>query len=567
MRSAVILAAALLAACSFAPKYEQPPNELPDAWRGMPGQGALGAPTDRWWTVYGDPTLDKLVEEALANNQDIALAVARVDEARALVGVSESQLWPSIDGNVGANRSRTSSRTDLFFPGFPVYRTNYRATLDMSYEIDFWGRIRNANAAARADLLATEGARDTVRITLATDVVQSYYALRSLDEQVTATERSLDLRARALELQRKRADAGLIAELDVRQIEAEVQGARALLPALQRQRDAEEAVLTVLLGRSPRAIIQDTTVARSPDDPRQPALVAPSGLPSELLLRRPDLYQAEQQLIAANARIGVARANFFPRISLFGLVGTEAASLSDLFTGPAGIWTIGGSLAQPIFQGGRLRAENEAAEARQRQVVAQYQKTIQNAFREVRDALTAQTRTREVYEAEGARIVALREALKLAVARYEAGLESQLAAIDAERLLLLAELNRAEALRQQRAATADLFRALGGGWTMPRDAAAGGVAGGRVEVAGAGAILARPYERLPHDRSPAPLRRARRRDPRRRPGPGASRRDRSRDPACVPRPPGRSSFATRRSRRPSSWRSRGGWGSRSSTRS
>jgi multidrug efflux system outer membrane protein len=206
---------------------------------------------------------------------------------------------------------------------------------------------------------------------------------------------------------------------------------------------------------------------RSPDDPRQPALVAPSVLPSDLLLRRPDLYQAEQQLVAANARIGVARANFFPRISLFGLVGTEAASLSDLFTGPAGIWTIGGSLAQPIFQGGRLRAENEAAEARQRQVVAQYQKTIQNAFREVRDALTAQTRTREVYEAEGARIVALREALKLAVARYEAGLESQLAAIDAERLLLLAELNRAEALRQQRAATADLFRALGGGWTMP----------------------------------------------------------------------------------------------------
>ena len=462
------LASAFLAACSFAPTYERPANELPDAWRGTPAQGApLGAPSDRWWTVYGDPTLDKLVEEALVNNQDIALAVARVDEARALVGVSESQLWPTIDGNAGANRSRASARTATFFPGIPTYRTNYRATLDMSYEIDFWGRVRNANAAARADLLATEGARDTVRITLATDVVQSYYALRSLDEQVTATERSLDLRARALELQRKRADAGLIAELDVRQIEAEVQGARALLPALQRQRDAEEAVLTVLLGRSPRAIIQETTVVRAPDDPRQPALVAPSGLPSELLLRRPDLYQAEQQLIAANARIGVARANFFPRISLFGLVGTEAASLSDLFTGPAGIWTIGGSLAQPIFEGGRLRAENEAAEARQRQVVAVYQKTIQNAFREVRDALTAQTRTREVYEAEGARIVALREALKLAVARYEAGLESQLAAIDAERELLQAELNRAEALRQQRAATADLFRALGGGWTMP----------------------------------------------------------------------------------------------------
>jgi len=474
MRSAVVLAATLLAACSFAPKYERPANELPQDWRGAPAgaaPAALGAPSDRWWTVYGDAALDRFVDEALAHNQDIALAVARVDEARALVGVSESQLWPSIGGNAGGSRARASTKTAGFFPGIPVYQTDYIATIGASYEIDFWGRIRNANAAARADLLATEGARDTVRITLAADVVQSYYALRSLDERITATERALDLRARALGLQRRRADAGLVAELDVRQIEAEYQGARALLPALQRERDADEAALTVLLGRSPRAIIQETTVARTPDDPRQPALVAPAGLPSELLLRRPDLYQAEQQLIAANARIGVARAAYFPRISLTGFVGTEAASLSDLFTGPAGIWSFAGTLAQPLFQGGRIRAENEAAEARERQAVAQYQKTIQNAFREVRDALTAQVRTREVYEAEGLRSVALREALKLAVARYEAGLESQLAAIDAERQLLQAELNRAEALRQSRAATADLFRALGGGWTAPEAAA------------------------------------------------------------------------------------------------
>ncbi|HTO47913.1 MAG TPA: efflux transporter outer membrane subunit [Burkholderiales bacterium] len=466
-RGLVVLAGALLAACSFAPKYEQPANELPDAWGGAPAQASVSAPADRWWTVFGDPVVDRLVDEGLANNQDIAIAVARVDEARALVGVSESQLWPAIDGSAGGARSRASTKTSVFFPGIPVYRTDYIATLNVSYEIDLWGRLRNATAAARADLLATEAARDTVRITLASDVVQAYYALRSLDERITATERALDLRARALELQRKRADAGLVAELDVRQIEAEFQGARALLPALQRERDATEAALTVLLGRSPRAIIQDTTVARSADDPRQPALVAPAGLPSDLLLRRPDIFQAEQQLVAANARIGVARANFFPRISLTGFLGTEAASLSDLFTGPAGIWSFGGALAQPIFQGGRLVAETEAAEARQRQVVAIYQKTIQNAFREVRDALTAQVRTREVYEAEGARTIALREALKLAVARYEAGLESQLAAIDAERQLLQAELNYAEALRQQRAATADLFRALGGGWTMP----------------------------------------------------------------------------------------------------
>ena len=470
MRNAVALAlAAALAACSFAPKYERPPAELPQAWRSAPD--GTPAPGDRWWRLFDDPVLDKLVDEALANNQDIAIAVARVDEARALAGVQASQQYPSVVGNAGADRSRTSSRTDFFFPGVPVYITNYRATLDVFYELDLWGRLRNATAAARADLFATEAARDTVRIALESEVVRSYSALRAFDEQIAATGRALELRTSALELERSRAAAGLISELDVRQLEGEVAAARALLPALERARAAEEGAAAVLLGRSPRAII-DETIARAPGpDTHEPAVVVPPGLPSELLLRRPDLFEAEQRLLAANARIGVARAAFFPQISLTGYLGTEAGSLSNLFTGPAGIWQVAAGLTQPIFQGGRLFAETEAVEARQRQFVAQYQKTIQNAFREVRDAISAQARAREVYAAEGARVEAQREALKLASARYRAGLVNLLVPIDAERRLLDAELNRIDALRVQRAAVADLVRALGGGWRAPEDPA------------------------------------------------------------------------------------------------
>jgi multidrug efflux system outer membrane protein len=475
MRNAVAVAlAATLAACSFAPKYERPPAELPQAWRSAPD--GTPAPGDRWWRLFDDPVLDKLVDEALANNQDLAIAVARVDEARALAGVVASQQYPSVTGNAGADRSRTSSRTDFFFPGVPVYVTNYRATLDVYYELDLWGRLRNATAAARADMLATEAARDTVRIALASEVVRSYAALRAFDEQIAATQRALELRTDALQIERSRAAAGLISELDVRQLEGEVAAARALLPALERARAAEEGAAAVLLGRSPRAIIDETVARASGPDTREPAIVVPPGLPSELLLRRPDLFEVEQRLLAANARIGVARAAFFPQISLTGYLGTEAGSLSNLFTGPAGIWQVAAGLTQPIFQGGRLFAEADAVEARQRQVVAQYQKTIQNAFREVRDAINAQARAREVYAAEGARVEAQREALKLAAARYRAGLVNLLVPIDAERRLLDAELNRIDALRVQRAAVADLVRALGGGWTAPEDPSRTGAA-------------------------------------------------------------------------------------------
>ncbi len=457
-------AAAFIAGCAIGPDYRRPAAELPAAWKDVPSQGARAA-GDRWWTMYGDPALDKLVEEALAYNQDLALATARVDEARALARVADSQRMPAVDADFQRDRTRSSARSAIPLPpSVPLERNDYTARLNVSYEVDLWGRLKSASNAARAELLATEAARETVRITLATEVVRAYFTLVALDAQVGSTRRSLALRSDGLVLQKVRSTAGLINDFTLRQLEAEVAAARAQLPALEANRTAQELALAVLLGRSPRAIMEGA-VARRGEQGEPSAPVVPEGLPSDLLLRRPDVAQAEQILVAANARISEARASLFPRIGLTGYLGSESASLGDLFTGPARIWSLAFGLAQPIFQGGRLFAEVEAVKARERQAIAQYQKTLQEAFREVRQALNTQVKAREAFDAESARTVALADAARLARIRYENGLLSQLEVIDADRNLLQAELNRSDALRLQRAAVADLVKALGGGWT------------------------------------------------------------------------------------------------------
>lgn len=458
---AAALLAAALAGCSLGPEYRRPEAELPATWPVAPG---VPMNAERWWSLYSDPVLDRLIDEAYAHNQDLALAAARVDEARARARVADAELIPSIDATAQRDRSRASARGGVPMPpGVPLERNNYRAQVNVSYEIDLWGRLRNASKAAQADLLATQAARETVRITLATEVARAYYSLIALDSQVEATRRSLGLRSEGLELQRVRHKAGLINDFNLRQLEAEVLAAQAQLPALEGNRTAQELALAVLLGRSPRAIMEGS-VGRSADSGEPAPTVVPEGLPSELLLRRPDVVSAEQQLIAANARIASARALLFPRIALSGFYGSESAALADLFTGPARIWAIGFGLAQPIFQGGRLFGEIEAVEAREKQAVALYQKTLQEAFREVRQALVIQARAREAFEAETRRVAALTDALRLARIRYENGLLSLLEVIDQERNLLQAQLNRADALRVQRAAVADIVKALGGGW-------------------------------------------------------------------------------------------------------
>ncbi len=449
----------VLAACSTTSDYKRPDVELPAAWK---ESGPRYAQDGKWWGIYGDPQLEQVVEEALQNNADLAIAVARVDEARALIREVESGFFPTIDARGGATRQQISSRTATVPPGAPREFSSYRGTLNVSYEVDLFGRVRASARAAQADLEATEAAREGVRLAVAAEVAKSYFTLRALDEQVQLTRESIELRESALNLQRKRREAGITSEFEFRQLEAEAAALRTQLPPLERAREAEEAVLSVLLGRSPKQVFEGSVARKASAEEKPGEMVVPSGMPSELLLRRADLVEAERSLAAASARIDAARAEMFPSIALTAALGSESASLSNLFSSGAGIWSLGLALTQPIFAGGRLEARTEAAEARQRQLLAGYRKAIQNAFSETRAAISAQARARESYEAESVRAAALTETARLARLRYDNGIASQLDVIDAERGLLAARSARIEALRAYRAAVADLFRALGG---------------------------------------------------------------------------------------------------------
>src|SRR6267378_987032 len=435
--SSLASAALILLGCATPPPPQAPRVELPATWQ----ESALRFAEDgRWWRIYQDAELDKLVDEAIAQNTDLVIAAARVDEARALVADARGAQMPTVDARAGAQRQQNSRSTANFFPGIPTQYSDYRATLNVSWEVDVFGRLRATASAARADLQASEAARDGVRLALAAQVAKSYFALRAFDEQLAMTRRNVSLREDALVLQRKRYNGGVISEYDLRQLEAETAAVRAQLPPLERSRDQEEAALAVLLGRSPKLIFEAGVGRSEIFDQSLHAAVLPAGMPSELLLRRPDLVEAERRLAAANARIEAARADMFPSI----------------------VWLFAASVTQPIFAGGRLEARTEAARARERAALAQYQKSIQNAFSEVRTALAGQTRSRESFEAESAREQALAQTLRLARLRYQNGIASQLDVIDAERGLLAARIARVEALRSQRAAIADLFRALGG---------------------------------------------------------------------------------------------------------
>jgi outer membrane protein, multidrug efflux system len=464
--TAALALTALLAGCAgLNPDYSRPDVELPAGWRDAAADGTH-VRAEAWWKVYGDPVLERLIEEALANNANLMLAAARVEEARAALSITAADQRPQVNAAASRSRTRVSQRGPTPLPpGVEPETSDALALVGVSYEIDLWGRLRNATKAARAGLLATEAARETVRITLTSDVARGYFALRALDGQLEATRRSLAARTASLAIQKKRAEVGDISEFDYRQREADVAAERAQMPVLEQQRAQQENVLAVLLGRSPRAIYEGALDAGGDPEGQTAAVVVPAGVPSELLLRRPDLVQAEQNLVAARARVAVARAAYFPTISLTGFLGSESVALSDLFTGPAGIWQAAVALGQPIYAGGRIDAQVQAASARERQALAQYALAVQNAFREVRDALVAQAKARERLDAENDRVAALRATLRLARLRYQNGMTSQLELLDAERGLLAAEQNRIDALRAQRAAVADLFKALGGAWT------------------------------------------------------------------------------------------------------
>jgi multidrug efflux system outer membrane protein len=455
------LGVALLVAACAGPKTDMqsaPPPELP-ATVAMPP-----VPAD-WWKGFGDPRLDALIEEALRENRDLARAMARIEESRAAVRFAQSESGPVVTAGVSATRQRVSENGPIALGRVSPWANDYRASLDISYEVDLFGRIASATRAAREDLLATEYARVTLRNSLVAQVVQAYAGLQSLDAQLLLFRRVVDEQREGVKLQRVRYDAGDLSELDIRQLEAELYANETQLPRLERALGEAERALALLLGRTPKALVEQGIARADPSQQLAMAAAIPEGLPSDLLLRRPDVAQAEARLSAAGARVDVARAAYFPSISLTAGAGVESLELSKLFDGPSRIFSILASLTQPIWAAGRLDANRDAELARQRQVELNYRDAVATAFKEVRDALGAHAEARATMINTDQRARALVRASELTNLRLEGGVASRLDAIETERLSLLVQAQALDARRAVSAAQADLFRALGGGWS------------------------------------------------------------------------------------------------------
>ncbi len=439
-----------------------------------------------WWKSFGDDRLSALVDEALANNRDLARAAARIEQSRAALRLARADRMPRVDAGVSSGRQRASETSAVPLGGASPTASNHRATIDVAYEVDLWSRLARTQDAARDELLASAFARDTLRTALAAQVVQSYVALQSLDAQIALFERTVQAQRDSLALQRKRLASGDIGELDIAQLEAELIGNEAQLPKLERSRGEAERALALLLGRSPRQVVEGA-VARGAEPAAVPvAAQLPAALPSDLLEHRPDVQAALARLRAAGARVDVARAAYFPRISLTAGIGRESAELSDLTGGASLIWGVLASLTQPIWDGGRIAAQNDFARAQQREIEIDYRDSVASAFKEARDALGARSQTEQNLRHALDRERALAQAARLTKLRFDGGEESRIELIRAERDDLAAQSELVDARRAAAAAQADLFRVLGGGWSGASvdvadagDAAAGASAGTR----------------------------------------------------------------------------------------
>ena len=449
----------VVAACAVGPDYQRPELDAPRHWRATEAN-SQPLHADEWWRLFNDPLLDRLIDAALAENRDLKIAAARVLEARANVVVTRSLQFPELSAQAAATRTRAANGGSTS-PGVSFIGENYRLQGDVSFELDLWGKLRRATEAARADLLATRYAREVTRLALISAVGSGYFNLRSLDLQLVIAERTLGSREEALSLTQKRFNGGVVSELDVRQAEAESQVARAIIPDLQRQIVFQQDALSVLLGRYPNEIERGKTITAISVPPD-----VPLGLPSELLARRPDILSTEQNLIAANAQIGVAKAAYFPSISLTGLLGVESAELSNLLRSGSRIWQAGIGAGLPIFNAGRVSAQVDAAVARREQALQQYRKIVETAFAEVEDALVAHRTAREKYNAQDAQVKALRRSLRLADLRYRNGQSAYIEVLDAERNLFNAELGQVQTRQSQLDALVQLYKALGGGWEL-----------------------------------------------------------------------------------------------------
>jgi outer membrane protein, multidrug efflux system len=459
-------------ACSVGPNYKRPTANVPSAYRGAlapeaaasestptpaspGGAGSVSLGEEKWWEVFEDPELQGLIRTALKNNYDVRIAATRVLEAQAQLGITRADQLPSLSagGNV------TSVRNPKVGP-IPAYEiTQGQVSGSASWNVDFWGRYRRATEAARAIVLANQWAQKEVMATLVANVASSYFQLRQLDLELEISKRTLGSRQDSLDLTKTLEEHGINSLLDVRQSEQLVYTAATEIPDLERQIGQEENAISILVGNNPGDIIRGLKLTEQPHAPEVPV-----GLPSSLLERRPDIRAAEENLVAANAQIGVARAAYFPQISLTGTAGYESAALTNLFTGPAGIWTLVGSVTQPIFEGGRLKSNVRLAEAQREQLLLTYQQAIQGAFRDVSNALIAYRKFREFRIQQQHLVESAQDAARLSGVRFKAGTADYLEVLTNETNSFSAELALAQAQGNELNALVELYQALGGGW-------------------------------------------------------------------------------------------------------
>jgi len=475
--SLLMFSVALWSGCAVGPNYKRPAVDVPGLYRGTPTETPVTpeAPTttekpavspaaqptvasfgdEKWWDVFGDPQLQELIRTALKNNYDVRIAATRVLQAQAQLGITRADQYPSL--SVGG--ADADQRNPALGP-IPSYEVSLgQVTASAAWNPDFWGRYRRATESARATMLANQWAQKQVVATLVANVATTYFQLRQLDLELEISKRTLDSRNESLKLTNTLEQHGLSSLLDVRQSEQLVYTAATEVPDFERQIALQENALSILLGRNPGDIPRGLKLTEQPHSPEVPA-----GLPSSLLERRPDIREAEQNLISANAKIGVARSAYFPQISLTATAGFETPALTDLFTGPAGIWNFGASLTQPIFEGGRIKNNVRLTEAQREQYLLTYQQTIQGAFRDVSDALVAYRKDREFRVQQEQLWKSAQDAARLSEVRFKAGTTDYLEVLTNETNSFTAELGLAQAQGNELIALVQVYQALGGGW-------------------------------------------------------------------------------------------------------
>ena len=446
-----VLPLLLLSGCSLGPKYNRPTIQPPATFYSEQQATAISAADQGWWDLFKDPVLQGLIREGLQNNYDLQLAVARVEEERDLLGVSRSQYYPQVayDGNIAGQTS----------PIIPNH-TYYSYSFTTFWEIDLFGRIRKLNEAQRAVYFSSDEARRDVRLLVMAEVARGYFQLRALDEQIVIAERTVKSFQETLDIFQHKFEGGAASGLEVARAQAALSNVAATIPDFERQIIAQENALSLLLGRNPGPIARGTTLAEQNDPPEVPA-----GLPATLLERRPDLREAEQNLISANANVGVAKANFFPTISLSGLLGGVSPQLSQL-TGAGKAWSLAGDFTGPIFTGGRLKNQYHASLAQRDQAKISFEKAVTQAFREVSTALSAHEKLAKAYREQVTSVDAYRDSVRLSTIRYDSGLSSYLEIVDAQIQMYPAESAVVNYDLGRKLALVDLYRALGGGWNL-----------------------------------------------------------------------------------------------------